>query len=65
MVDLSRPTPQNSVRSDCPHSTVHGMAQKTDLRAVQQYMYEKKGPNIPQAQILKSSRKKSVKSFMK
>ena len=31
-----------------------------DLRAVQQY--EKKEPKIPQAQILKSSRKKSVKS---
>ena len=44
-------------------STVHGKAQKTDLRAVQ--LYEKKEPKIPQDQTLKFSRKKSVKSSMK
>ena len=44
-------------------STVHGMAQKTDLRAVQ--LYEKNEPKIPQAQTLKSTRKQSVKSSMK
>ena len=44
-------------------STLHGKAQKTDLRAVQ--LYEKKEPKIPQDQTLKFSRKKSVKSSMK
>ena len=42
---------------------MHGMAQKTDLRAVQQY--KKKGPKIPQAQTLKSSRKKSYTTVVK
>ena len=32
---------------------VHGMAQKTDLRAVQ--LYEENEPKIPQAQTLKST----------
>eukprot|EP01048_Picozoa_sp_COSAG05_P004859 COSAG05_NODE_275_length_12406_cov_12.621841_22_plen_80_part_01 len=49
-----------TVKDASTFSTVHGKAQKTDLRAVQ--LYEKKEPKIPQDQTLKFSRKKSVKS---
>ena len=54
---------RGSIKDVYKVSTLHGKAQKTDLRAVQ--LYEKKEPKIPQDQTLKFSRKKSVKSSMK